>query len=95
MVDNRHRQSVRGSIVDYVHLDDAAYGAAMMAEAESEKRRKDMESSGQKLQDIVIAGWDSRGMCMRTYLLAVLVICRSKAPFLTVSKLIILVYSRG
>ena len=57
---NRHRQSVRGSIVDYIHVDDDAYGA-MIAEAESEKQKREHEPSGNKLHDIVSAGWDSKG----------------------------------
>ena len=55
---NRHRQSVRGSMMC---VDDDAYGA-MIAQAESEKRNKDLQL-GVKISDIVSSGWDSKGAC--------------------------------
>lgn len=59
-IGSRLRSSARGSIIDYINVDDDAY-QVMIEEAESQKTKRDVEKSGRKLHEIVSAGWDSQG----------------------------------
>lgn len=53
---------MRGSIIDFVNMDDDAY-KIMLAEAENEKKKREIgvERSGKKLHEIVTSAWDSQG----------------------------------
>lgn len=59
---NRRQSSLRGSVADFANMDDEAY-KIMLAEAEHEKRKREMgqEGSEKKLHAIMSSGWDSKG----------------------------------